>query len=771
MEKKLYKLMDWAEIEAVVYSEEDQPHSLLGAHYVNRGFLIQAFFPNVKKVTAIVKMNDVIKEYPMEMADEAGFYATFIKSLTKVKISYHYKVTDMDDNVLEVEDAYRFPCTVKDEDIEKFNAGIHYTIYNVLGAHLCELDGVKGTAFAVWAPNAVRVSVVGNFNNWDGRVHQMRRLAEGGIFEIFIPGVFDGEIYKYELKLKGGMLSLKADPYGFGGELRPGTASVVRDIDSYQWTDEKWIQHRKKEDSGKLPMAVYELHLGSFRKPEDGREFYSYRELAPMIAEYVKEMGYTHIELMPVMEHPLDASWGYQVIGYYAPTSRYGTSEDFMYFMDYMHNQEIGVILDWVPAHFPRDIQGLSNFDGTCLYEHQDPRQGYHPHWGTLIYNYGRPQVKNYLIANALYWINRYHADGIRIDAVASMLYLDYGKNDGEWIANIYGGNENLDAVELLKHLNSVNKRSGSNAIIIAEESTAWPQVTGRLDEGGLGFDYKWNMGWMNDFLGFMRYDPYFRAHHYGELTFSMIYAYSEKFMLVFSHDEVVHGKASMIGKMPGERREQFANLRAAYGYLMTHPGKKLSFMGQDIAEFDEWNEERGIEWNLLQYEEHAQFQTYMKALLKLYREQPALYEMDQYSDGFEWINNISANETIIVFMRKSTAGEKLIVLCNFANASREQYKIGVPMNGKYKEIFNSDAEIFGGSGFINPRVKLAKKDECDAREYSIRIKIAPLSVLVFKCTEIDEETTLSENKKSGAKKKNLKKVLEKKYQKEERRL
>lgn len=773
MDTKLYKLMDWAKIEAVVYSEEDHPHELLGAHPVSGGILIQAFLPRAEKVFAVVTMNDVIREYPMELVDEEGFFAVFIKSLTKAKYAYHYKVMEKDGGIINIEDAYRFPCTVKKQDIEKFNAGIHYTVYEVLGAQLREIDGVKGTSFAVWAPNAVRVSVVGDFNHWDGRVHQMRRLPESGIFEIFIPGVLEGELYKYELKLKGGMLSLKADPYGFGAQLRPGTASVVRDIRGFLWSDEKWLQERKNAGGKQRPMAVYEVHLGSFQKPGDGREFYNYRELAPMLASYVKEMGYTHVELMPVMEHPLDASWGYQVIGYYAPTSRYGTPTDFMYFMDYMHREGIAVILDWVPAHFPRDVQGLSNFDGTCLYEHQDPRQGFHPHWGTLIYNYGRPQVQNYLIASALYWINCYHADGIRMDAVASMLYLDYGKTDGEWVANIYGGNENLEAVELLKHLNSINRKQKTGALMIAEESTAWPKVTGALDDDGLGFDYKWNMGWMNDFLDFMRYDPYFRSHHYGELTFSMIYHYSEKFMLVFSHDEVVHGKASMIGKMPGKRKEQFSNLRAAYGYLMTHPGKKLTFMGQDIAELDEWNEERSVEWELLQHEEHRQFQAYLKELLFFYRQQPALYELDDSPEGFEWINNISADETVVVFLRKAADGQSLLIVCNFANVLRQQYKIGVPSAGKYKELLNSDDVKFGGGGFINPRVKQAKQEECDGREQSIKIRLAPLCISIFSCMpqENGKKSKGKINTKPAGKKKNLKKELEQKYQKEDRGL
>jgi 1,4-alpha-glucan branching enzyme len=462
-----------------------------------------------------------------------------------------------------------------------------------------------------------------------------------------------------------------------------------------------------------------------------------------MIAEYVKDMGYTHVELMPIMEHPLDASWGYQVIGYYAPTSRYGTPEDFMFFIDFLHKSDIGVILDWVPAHFPRDIQGLANFDGTCLYEHQDPRQGYHPHWGTLIYNYGRPEVKNYLIANALYWVQEYHCDGIRMDAVASMLYLDYGKNDGEWVANIYGGKENLEAIEFLKHLNSILKKQSPDALLIAEESTAWPMVTGDLKEGGLGFDYKWNMGWMNDFLGYMQYDPLFRTHHYGELCFSMIYAYSEKFQLVLSHDEVVHGKSTLIGKMPGTIEEKFENLRAAYGFFMTHPGKKLLFMGQDFGEFTEWNEERSLQWDLLEQENHKQLNLYMKDLNQLYKNNRALYYMDHKPEGFEWINNISAIENIVVYLRKTDVKEEtLLVICNFENIPRSNYKIGVPGAGKFKEIFNSDAEKYGGSGFTNPRIKLSKRDECDGRENSLRMKVPPLGIAIFQYVPLEGEET-----------------------------
>ena len=775
MNAKLYKLMNWARIEGVVYSEEDNPHEILGAQAVNVGTLIQTFQPHAAKVS--VKIEGTDKLIPMEMVDEEGFFAVLIKEKNVYRYTYYSVYKDKTQH--EIKESYNYAPMISEKDAKKFNAGLHYEIYDFLGAHTKTMEGVRGTAFAVWAPNAVRVSVVGDFNEWDGRIHQMRRLSDTGIFELFIPDVREGDLYKYEIKIKGGLVILKSDPYGFGAQVRPESASVVRKIDGFEWQDEKWLETRKECQAKDKPLSIYEVHLGSFRKPDDGREFYNYRELAPMLADYVLEMGYTHVELMPIMEHPLDESWGYQVIGYYAPTSRYGTPEDFMYFMDYLHQQGIGVILDWVPAHFPRDSYGLSNFDGTCLYEHQDPRQGFHPQWGTLIYNYGRPEVKNYLIANALFWVKKYHADGIRMDAVASMLYLDYGKQDGEWIANIYGGNENLEAVELLKHLNSVFKKQAEDALLIAEESTAWPMVTGALQDNGLGFDYKWNMGWMNDFLGYMRFDPYFRTHHYGELTFSMIYAYSEKFILTLSHDEVVHGKASLIGKMPGEREQKFSDLKAALAYMMMHPGKKLLFMGQDLGEFDEWNEKRQVEWDLLQYEEHQGVNHLMKDLNELYRSHPALYSLDHKHEGFEWINNISANENIIVFLRKSyIEDETLLVVCNFGGNGQDNYKIGVPGPGKYKEILNTDAVLYGGSGSVNPRLKQSKKDECDNREDSIRIKIAHLSVSVFQYTRVNEELkdnvtakekAVQKGKKPAKKKSGLKKELEKKYQEEER--
>lgn len=760
MNKKLYDLMDWAAIEGITYSEEDNPRAILGPHSIKRkGTLIQAYYPFAKKMEIKIGTKDW---QAMEEADDS-FFAVLVKDT----LPFVYKLRRTMDNGKSYEyyDPYSYPEIINAKDLVKFNNGINYEAYKILGAHITTLFGVEGVHFAVWAPNALRVSVVGDFNMWDGRVFQMQRLGDSGVFEIFIPEVKEGAIYKYEIKLKDGTTFLKADPYGFGAELRPATASVVRNISNHKWNDKKWMSERKQFNSDDAPMFVYEVHLGSFNKPDDGREFYNYTELAPMIADHCKEMGYTHVELMPIMEHPFDASWGYQVIGYYAPTARYGTPKQFQEFVDYLHNEGIGVILDWVPAHFPRDDQGLRCFDGTCLYEHQDPRQGFHPHWGTLIYNYGRPEVSNYLIANALYWTSVYHVDGIRMDAVASMLYLDYGKNDGEWIPNIYGGKENLEAIELLKHLNSIFKKYYPDCMLIAEESTAWPMVTGDLNNDGLGFDLKWNMGWMNDFLGYMSYDPLFRTHHYGELCFSMIYAYSEKFILTLSHDEVVHGKSTLIGKMPGTIEEKFSNLKAAYGHMITHPGKKLLFMGQDIAEFDEWNENRAIQWDLLKYDNHKYVKKYLKDMISLYKTEPALSVLDQSPDGFEWINCISANENIVVYVRKSiTEGQDLLVVCNFENIPRNNYKIGVPYSCKLKEIINSDDEKYGGLGFINNRLKSCKADECDGRDYSIRIKVPPLGVSVFKIIPVAEpEKKEAPIKKSTTKNASVKKAAEKK--------
>lgn len=727
MTKKLYKMMNWPVIEEIIYSESQDPHATLGPHVQGNGTLIQAFFPGAQKVT--LQLTKDMAEKEMELADDDGFFAVWLP--VKNVGAYRYIVSYENGSVETMQDAYRHECLITAEDEEKFAMGVHYTIYEKLGAHPLNLDGEDGVYFAVWAPNALRVSTVGDFNHWDGRVHQMRKLPSG-IFEIFIPGVKAGDNYKYEIKLKTGLTYLKADPYGNAAQLRPETASVVADLRNFKWEDKEFIKKRKTFQKENAPISVYELYLGSFLAPKDDEEYANYREIADKLIPYVKEMGYTHVELMPVMEHPLDASWGYQVIGYYAPTARYGTPEDFMYFVNELHKAGIGVILDWVPAHFPRDIYGLSSFDGTCLYENPDEQRRSHPHWGTLVFDYGRPEVSNYLIANALFWVEKFHADGIRMDAVASMLYLDYGRNPGEWTANIYGGNENLEAVELIKHLNSMMGKRNPGVLRIAEESTAWPMVTGSLEDGGLGFDLKWNMGWMNDYLDYIKYDPYFRSHHHSELTFSMIYAYSEKFMLVFSHDEAVHGKSSMLGKMPGEREQKFANLRLTYAYMFTHPGRKLLFMGQDIGEFSEWNEMRQTEWELLKYPDHKGLAALVKKLNELYTTKPALYEWDDKPEGFAWINSINSTENLLTFMRRTRKKESLLVVAANFSGVEKQVKIGVPYEGSYKEILNTDAEEFGGSGMVNKRAKRAVKKEWDDRPYSVSITLAPLSVSIL---------------------------------------
>ena len=735
MDKKLYKLMNWPKIEEIIYSECDDPHEILGPHKIGKDILFQCFYPGANSVK--LRLMEKRKDYRMEMVDE-GFFACLLPS--KEMGEYRYVVSDSELGEIIMLDSYRHKPMISKEDTEKFAKGIHYHVYDILGAHPCVSEGEDGIRFAVWAPNAMRVSVVGDFNNWDGRLHQMRRLWDSGIFELFVPQAMIGMNYKFELKTPSGLTYLKADPYAFESQLRPDNASVIADIEEYPWEDQEFIENRETFQKGNVPMSVYEVYLGSFAEPKEGEVYANYRDIAPKLIEYVKKMGYTHVELMPVMEHPLDESWGYQVIGYYSPTSRYGSPEDFMYFMNEMHKAGIGVILDWVPAHFPRDVHGLSHFDGTCLYEHLDPRQGAHAHWGTLIYNYGRPQVSNYLIANALFWVEKYHADGIRMDAVASMLYLDYGKNDGEWVANIYGGNENLEAIELIKHLNSIMKKRNPGVLTIAEESTAFPMITGALEDGGLGFDLKWNMGFMNDFIGYMRNDPYFRSHHHEELTFSMIYAYSEKFISVFSHDEVVHGKSSMVGKMPGSKEQKLANLRLAFAYYMTHPGKKLVFMGQDMAEFDEWNEHRQLQWDLLKYPEHAGVSLLCKELNELYINEKALHELDDSPEGFEWINAISASECYLSYLRKGAAeGDILLVIANFSG-TEQKIRTGVPYEGKYIEIFHTNEEQFGGDSKRKKQEICAEDVRWDDKEQSIIIEMSPLSISVLRFVPYTEE-------------------------------
>ena len=635
---------------------------------------------------------------------------------------------------------------ISELDTYLFAKGRHYEIYEKMGAHLAEEDGKAGTYFSVWAPNARSVSVVGDFNNWDRTAHPMQPVQQSGIWDIFVPGVKAGDLYKFAVETSQGYTVLKADPYGNQSQLRPDNASVVADIRYFDWTDQAWRKaHQEKKTES--PMAIYEVHPGSWKKdPSMPGEFYNFKKLAVELADYVLEMGYTHVELIGLSEHPFDGSWGYQVSGYYAPTARYGTPADFMYFVNYMHDHGIGVILDWVPAHFPKDEFGLGRFDGTALYEHQDPRKGEHPEWGTYCFNYGRTEVSNFLVANALFWIEKFHVDGLRVDAVASMSYLDFGRSSGNWIPNEDGGNQNYEAITFLKHLNSIVAQRNPGAMMIAEESTAWPKVTGDVDDGGLGFTYKWNMGWMHDFLEYMKCDPIFRKYHQNQITFSFMYAYSENYVLVLSHDEVVHLKKSMIYKMPGTMPEKFGNLRAAYGLMMMHPGKKLLFMGQDFAQTAEWNEAKSLDWHLLEkYPEHQQLNHYYCDLLHFYQNEPALYELDDSPEGFAWINGSDAEHNMLTFCRM-TKDKKNCLLChfNFSPVAYENFQSGVLCPGTYTEVFNSNAAEYGGTGLVNPEPIEAVKESWDFKDYSIKYHLGAYGVCIFKFDYVEpkpEET------------------------------
>lgn len=618
-----------------------------------------------------------------------------------------------------------------------FSVGTHYDIYKKMGAHEAVMNGKKGVYFAVWAPNAATVSVIGEFNGWREEANPMTRLEPSGIYEGFVVGAKVGMLYKFFIKTKDGRGLYKADPFANYAEQRPGTASRITDITKLRWSDAAWMEARKQRDNDSLPVSIYEVHPGSWKKHPHGEDedgFYNYREFAKSLAEYVKEMGYTHVELMGIAEHPFDGSWGYQVTGYYAPTSRYGTPEDFAYMVNYLHKQKIGVILDWVPAHFPRDAHGLEEFDGGCVYEYADPKKGEHPEWGTKVFDFGKSEVKNFLIANALYWVEHFHIDGLRVDAVASILYLDYGRENGQWTPNIYGGNKNLEAIEFFKHLNSVVLGRNHGAMMIAEESTAWPKVTGKPEEDGLGFSHKWNMGWMNDFLEYMKLDPYFRKWNHNKMTFSMTYAYAEKYILVLSHDEVVHLKCSMINKMPGLYDDKFANLRAGYAYMLGHPGKKLLFMGQEFAQLQEWSEARELDWYLLAEDKHQQMQNYVKALLHLYKKTPALYDADQDPCGFEWINADDADRSIFSFVRHSKDGKSnLLFVINFTPVARPDYRVGVPKRKQYRLVLDGDATEFGGNTTERPVVYKAVKSECDGREYSFAYDLPAYGIAIFK--------------------------------------
>ena len=626
------------------------------------------------------------------------------------------------------------PYEIGELDQYLLGQGNHYEIYKKLGAHLVEDGDKKGTYFAVWAPNAQKVSVIGEFNDWDLTADVMERNDPLGIYTCFVEGAKENEMYKFCIETKKGELLYKADPYANYAELRPGTASRITDISKIKWTDKAWMDQRLKWDHKEKPMSIYEVHIGSWRKhPEDEDGFYNYREFAKEIVKYVHNMGYTHIELMGIAEHPFDGSWGYQVTGYFAPTSRYGTPEDFAWMINYLHKNKVGVILDWVPAHFPKDAHGLADFDGVPEYEYADPRMGEHPDWGTKIFDFGKNEVKNFLISNALFWIEHFHIDGLRVDAVASILYLDYGKKDGEWVPNEFGGNKNLQAVEFFKHLNSVVLGRNPGAVMIAEESTAWPKVTGEVEDDGLGFSLKWNMGWMHDFTEYMKLDPLFRKGAHYNMTFAMSYAYSEKYILVLSHDEVVHLKCSMINKMPGLGWEKFENLKAAYAFMMGHSGKKLLFMGQDFAQLREWSEKRELDWYLLAEKEHQQMQSWVRDLLHLYRRRKAFYEQDNTWEGFEWINADDRDRSIYSFVRHAKGGKQnLLFVISFTPVAREDYRVGVPKRKQYRLILNRDEEKYGGTGKKRPAVYKAEKSECDGRPYSFAYPLPAYGVAIF---------------------------------------
>ncbi len=629
-----------------------------------------------------------------------------------------------------------FQQILTDFDLHLIGEGTHYKNYEKLGAHAREVNGVKGVHFAVWAPNAEGVNVIGDFSGWDSSKHSMRMLGSSGIWETFIPGLSEGEVYKFAVRSKlTGQVVEKADPYAFYSEIRPKSASIVWGIDKYTWSDGKWMAERNGRNGLDAPVAIYELHLGSWMKgQDDGSGYLSYRELAHKLVDYVKEMGYTHLQLMPVTEHPLDASWGYQTIGYFAPTSRFGKPEEFMYFVDYMHQNGIGVLLDWVPAHFPKDSHGLARFDGTCLYEHEDPRKGEHQDWGTLIFNYGRNEVRNFLISNALFWLDKYHIDGLRVDAVASMIYLDYSRQPGEWVPNQYGGNENLEAIDFLKRFNEVVHSTHPGVLTIAEESTAFTGVSRPTYLGGLGFSMKWNMGWMNDILLYFSKDSVHRKYYHDNLTFSLMYAFTENFVLVLSHDEVVHGKRALLDKMPGDFWQRFANLRALYGFMYGHPGKKLLFMGGEIGQWNEWDNDTSIDWHLLQYEPHQGLKRFVSDLNKIYQSEPAMYEIDFEYTGFEWIDFHDADNSIISFIRKGkNPDDSLLFVYNFTPVAREGYRVGVPRGGFYKEILNSDSGRYWGGNMGNFGGVTAEESPCHGRPFSLNLVLPPLSVVVMK--------------------------------------
>lgn len=722
-------------IQAIIHAYHGDPFAVLGPHEHEHGIVVRAFLPFAPAVTLMP--HDGSATYAMYKSHPDGLFETIIPG-GSLPFSYQYQVEGKQGETAVLDDPYNFPPILTNYDKHLMVEGTHTQVYRKLGAHLTEINGRSGVYFAVWAPDALRVSVVGEFNRWDGRCHPMRFHPDSGIWELFIPGLSEGALYKYEIKTRyHGYMVTKTDPVGFFTELRPKNASIVWNIDKYQWNDASWLAERSQRQASNAPINIYEVHLGSWRL-KDGWEWFTYKELAEELVPYVKKMGYTHIELLPISEYPFDGSWGYQVTGYYAPTSRFGTPDDFQAFVDACHQAGIGVILDWVPAHFPTDEHGLNFFDGTHLYEHADPRQGAHPDWGTLIFNYGRNEVRQFLISNALFWLEKYHIDGLRVDAVASMLYLDFSRNPGEWIPNRYGGRENLEAIEFIRMFNERVHESYPDVLTIAEESTAWPGVTRPVKDGGLGFDLKWNMGWMHDTLKYIQNEPIHRAYHHGMLTFSLLYAFSEKFLLPFSHDEVVHLKRSMLDKMPGDVWQRFANLRLLYGYQCGHPGKKLLFMGGEFGQWREWSEARSLDWELVETGaangRHAKLQQYVADLNHLYRNEAALHESDNSWDGFTWIDFQNNLLSVLAFARHAPEkGETVLVVCNFTPVVRQNYRLGVLEAGSYQEILNSDAEIYGGSDVLNPNPLISSPTSWYDQPHSIELTVPPLGVLFLK--------------------------------------
>lgn len=694
------------------------PHQILGLHSAGEGRkVVRVFRPGASVVHVEVK-GKIVEAH---CVDPLGIFECIVPedvTRTDYRVYHHSGMLG--------HDPYAFSSTFGEMDAYLFSRGVHYQLFDVLGARVCEHEGVKGTKFAVWAPAANGVSLVGDFNRWDGRVNPLRNLGYCGVWELFVPGIGNSEKYKFEIRTQDGHVRLKSDPYATYNEHRPSTASVVFDVDQYAWNDQSWRQ-RNFHRGGSFPLNIYEVHLGSWKKR--GSHSFNYRELAHALSKYCKEMGYTHIELLPIMEHPLDESWGYQVTGFFAATSRYGTPEDFQYFVDHMHQEGIGVILDWVPAHFPTDEYSLAQFDGSYLYEHADPKRGFHPHWNTYIFNYGRFEVCNFLIASALFWFEKMHIDGLRVDAVASMLYLDYGRAKGEWIPNIYGGHENLEAIEFIKHLNSVVHDRHPHALMIAEESTSFTGVSHPLEWGGLGFDMKWNMGWMNDTLRYFHKDPIYRLFHQNDLTFGLVYAFSERFLLPFSHDEVVHGKASLLSKMPGDDWQKFANLRLLHSYQMCQPGKKLNFMGAEIGQWNEWNCKEELPWGILQHERHAQLHRCLKEFNHFYLDNVSLWENDFDGKGFEWVDCSDAQNCVLCYLRKGT-NRYLLCVHHFTPSFQPKYFIRLRNVASIKEVMNTDRVEYGGSGKITDHIEIIKDSE--QKVVGIEIALSPLATIIF---------------------------------------